>query len=77
MTITAPTSGTLTLGATPALSPVSLARRLAIETALITALFHVRTSNTMTGIELATGRATRAATLLKQSCADARTGSGS
>lgn len=67
-TPTTPKMGTLTLGTTPTLSPVSLARRLAIETALITALFHVRTSDTMHGIEIATGRATRAASMLKQAC---------
>jgi hypothetical protein len=70
MTITTPKKGTITLGTTP--SPVILARRLAIETALITALFHVKTSDTMTGIELATGRASRAATMLQQACAEAK-----
>jgi hypothetical protein len=68
MTITTPKMGILTLGTKPALSPIILARRLAIETALITALFHVRTSDTQHGIELATGRATRAASMLKQAC---------
>lgn len=72
MTITAPKMGRLSLGTTPTPSPVILARRLAIETALITALFHVRTSDTMTGIELATGRASRAATMLKQACSEAK-----
>ena len=73
---TAPTpkQGTLSLVTAPALSPFILVRRLAIETALITALFHVRTSDTMTGIELATGRATRAASMLKQACTDAKIG---
>ncbi len=68
-----PKMGTLTLGTTPAFSPVSLARRLAIETALITALFHVRTGSTQHCIELATGRATRAASMLKQACAESAT----
>lgn len=64
-----PTKGTLTLGTTPApLSPVILARRMAIETALIMALFHVRTGESWQCIELATGRATRAASMLKQAC---------
>ena len=63
-----PKKGTLTLGTTPTLSPIALARRLAIETALITALFHVRTGSTQHCIELATGRATRAASMLKQAC---------
>jgi hypothetical protein len=72
MTITTPKKGILTLGTTPTPTPVILARRLAIETALITALFHVRTSDTQQGIELATGRASRAATMLKQACSEAK-----
>lgn len=66
-----PKKGLLTLGTTPALPPFSLARRLAIEAALITALFHVRTGSTQQCIELATGRATRAASMLKQACSEA------
>lgn len=70
-TPTTPEKGTLTLGSTPGFSPVPLARRLAIETALIAALFHVRTDGTtQQGIALATGRATRAASMLKQACSD-------
>jgi hypothetical protein len=68
-----PKKGTLTLGTTPATSPVTLARRLAIETFLIGALFLVRTGSTQECIELATGRATRAASLLKQACTEAST----
>jgi hypothetical protein len=67
-TPTTPKKGTLTLGTTPALTPVPLARRLAIETALIAALFLVRTGHTQQCIEQATGRATRAASMLKQAC---------
>jgi hypothetical protein len=78
MTTITPKKGTLSLGTTPTpiSSPVTLARRLAIETALITALFHVRTSDTQHGIELATGRATRAATMLKQACEASTTNAG-
>ena len=68
---TTPKMGLLTLGSTPGFSRLPLARRLAIETALIAALFHVRTDGTQQGIELATGRATRAATMLKQACSEA------
>lgn len=71
---TTPKKGILTLGTKPALSPIILARRLAIETALITALFHVRTGDTWQCIELATGRATRAASMLKQACEAAQEG---
>jgi hypothetical protein len=73
---TAPTpkQGTLSLATASALSPFILVRRLAIETALITALFHVRTSDTWHGIELAMGRATRAASMLKQASAEAKIG---
>ena len=66
MTTTTPKMGLL--GTTPTFSPVPLARRLAIETALIAALFYVRTGHTQHCIELATGRATRAASMLKQAC---------
>lgn len=71
MTPTTPKMGIL--GTTPAFSPVTLARRLAIETALIAALFHVRTGNTPHCIELATGRAVRAVSMLKQACAESTT----
>lgn len=70
-TPTTPKKGTLTLGTTPTTSPATLARRLAIETALIGALYLVRTSDTQQGIEQATGRATRAASMLKQACSEA------
>lgn len=73
MTTTTPKKGILALGTTPTSSPVTLARRLAIETFLIGALFLVRTGSTQECIELATGRATRAASLLKQACSEAST----
>lgn len=67
-TPTTPKKGTLTLGTTPGFFRLPLARRLAIETALIAALFHIRTGDTQQCIEQATGRATRAASMLKQAC---------
>jgi len=63
--ISAPILGTL--GTTPATSPVSIARRIAIEAALSLALFHVRRDNP----HAAVGRAIRAASMLKQACAEA------
>jgi len=69
-TLTTPKKGTLTLGTTPATSPATLVRRLAIETALSAALHLVRTSDTPHSIQLATGRAIRAASMLKQACAE-------
>ena len=77
MTTTTPKMGLLTLGTTPTTSPVTLARRLAIETALIGALYLVRTgSDTQHGIHQATGRAVRAASMLKQACSEATAGEG-
>jgi hypothetical protein len=70
-TPTTPKKGLLTLGAKPTTSPVTIARRLAIETALSAALHLVRTSDTQHGIQAATGRATRAASMLKQACSEA------
>ena len=62
-------------GTTPATSTSSsLARRIAIEAALTLALFHVRSSNTQHSIQLATGRAIRAASMLKQACAESKNG---
>ena len=67
MTTTTPKMGIL--GTTPATSPVSIARRIAIEAALSLALFHVRRDNP----HAAVGRAIRAASMLKQACAEATT----
>jgi len=61
-----------TLGTAPATSPVSIARRIAIEAALSLALFHVRRDNP----HAAVGRAVRAASMLKQACAEATTTAG-
>ena len=69
-TPTTPKMGTLTLGTTPATSPSSLARRIAIEAALSLALFHVRNDNA----HAAVGRSIRAATLLKRACAESKIG---
>jgi hypothetical protein len=51
-------------------NPCPLTRQQAIENALSDALHLVRTSGTRHGIQAATGRAVRAAGLLKQACAD-------
>ena len=50
-------------------TPSPLARQHAIETALSDALHLVRTTGTQHGIHAATGRAIRAASMLKQACA--------
>lgn len=59
-----------TLGSTPATSPSSIARRIAIEAALTLALFHVRNDNA----HAAVGRSIRATSMLKQACAEAKIG---
>jgi hypothetical protein len=51
-----------------------IARQQAIENALNTALFHIRQPSTSTALFAATGRASRALTMLKQACADAQIG---
>jgi hypothetical protein len=64
-TLTTPKKGTLSLGTTPAaLSPL---RHVAIESALSLALHHTQNGD----IHAATGRAVRAATLLKRACTEA------
>lgn len=55
-------------------NPSPLARQQAIENALSDALDLVRTTSTQRGIQLATGRARRALSLLKQSCAEIQNG---
>ena len=62
-----------TLGNTPALSPSSIARQQAIENALAMALYYVRLPSTESGLRAATGRAIRAASMLKQACAESTT----
>ena len=61
------------LGNTPALSTSIIARQQAIENALTTALYFIRLPNTESGLRAATGRAIRAASLLKQACAESTT----
>jgi hypothetical protein len=54
------------------LAPVdnTLSRQQAIENALSTALYHVRHGSGPLSIQAATGRAIRAASMLKQACAE-------
>ncbi|MCX7258569.1 MAG: hypothetical protein NTZ64_18135 [Polaromonas sp.] len=66
MTTTTPKMGLQ--GTTPATSPSSLARRIAIEAALTLALFHVQNGNA----HAAVGRSIRATSLLKQACSEAK-----
>lgn len=47
------------------------ARQAAIENALSMALWHVRNGDTAQALQAATGRAIRAASLLKQACTEA------
>lgn len=51
-------------------NPSPLTRQHAIESALSDALHLVRTTDTQHGVQAATGRAIRAASLLKQACTD-------
>ena len=48
----------------------TLARQQAIENALTTALYFIRLPTTDSGLRAATGRAIRAASMLKQACAE-------
>ncbi|CAN5154056.1 hypothetical protein BH10PSE16_BH10PSE16_43230 [soil metagenome] len=50
-----------------------LTRQQAIENALTTALYFIRLPSTESGLRAATGRAIRAASLLKQACAESTT----
>ena len=49
---------------------ISIARQQAIENALSMALYHVRRSDGQQGIQAATSRAVRAASMLKQACTE-------
>ena len=51
-----------------------LIRQQAIETALSLALFHVRHGDSKQDIHAATGRAIRAASMLKHACAEIQNG---
>ena len=62
---------TTTTTTTPALgNPSPLTRQQAIENALSMALFHIRHSDGIKGIHAATAKAIRAASMLKQACAE-------
>lgn len=66
---------TVNTPATPALgNPSHLARQQAIENALTTALYFIRLPSTESGLKAATGRAIRAASMLKQACAELQIG---
>ena len=71
-TITTPKVASL--GNTPAFSTSIIARQQAIENALTTALYFICLPLTESGLRAATGRAVRAASMLKQACSDAKTG---
>lgn len=51
-------------------------RQQAIESALSAALFHIRQPNTLESLWSATGRTSRALTMLKNACAQAKTTQG-
>ena len=68
MTIITPKMGLQ--GNTPATSPSSIARRVAIEAALTLALFHVRNDNA----HAAVSGSIRATSMLKQACAESKNG---
>lgn len=88
MTTLTPTTGTLptfpnqtTMGrmlrqrvAAPGLPLDPIQRQAAIENALSMALWHVRHADTAQALQSATGRAIRAASLLKQACTEAING---
>ena len=63
-----------TLGNTPALSTSLISRQQAIENALSMALFLIRQPLNATTLDAATGRAIRAASMLKQACAESTIG---
>ena len=65
----------MTTVTTPSTSAVgAIERQHAIEHALSAALFHLRQPHTTAALHAATGRASRAFTLLKQACAEAKQG---
>ena len=66
------TVNTITTPKTGNTSP--LARQQAIENALSTALYFIRLPSTESGLKAATGRAVRAASMLKQACAEIQIG---
>ena len=62
------------LGNTPASLSNAIARQQAIENALSTALYFIRLPSTESGLRAATSRAIRAASMLKQACAESTSG---
>ena len=71
---TTPTPKAATLGNTPETIPSIIGRQQAIENALSTALYLIRLPSTESGLKAATGRAIRAASMLKQACAELQNG---
>ena len=55
-------------------APDTIARQQAIENALSAALYFIRLPSTDSGLKAATGRAIRAASMLKQACAESTSG---
>jgi hypothetical protein len=72
MTTHAPTPATASPSTTPATTP-EITRQQAIENALSTALYFIRQPHSTTALQAATGRAMRAATMLKQACGESST----
>ena len=66
------TVNTITTPKTGATSRID--RQQAIENALTTALYFIRLPTTDSGLRAATGRAIRAASMLKQACAEISNG---
>ena len=60
---------------TPTPAPGNIERQQAIENALSMALYHVRHGDTQQAIQAAMAKAIRAASMLKQACAEITAGS--
>jgi hypothetical protein len=69
MTTHAPTPIAASPSNTPATTP-EITRQQAIENALSTALYFIRQPHSTTALQAATGRAMRAASMLKQACSE-------
>ena len=73
MTTYAPTPEITPATASPSTTPAAtpeITRQQAIENALSTALYFIRQPHSATALQAATGRAMRAATMLKQACTE-------
>ena len=68
-----PAIGVCPVLGTPTTTSPALERQQAIENALNMALHYIRTADTQQAIQAATSKAIRAATLLKQACAELAT----